>query len=228
MGFMAVLPVDGTRFGGPQKATDVPALARAPAPTFRCGVVPGDLAGGQPPGSDTGFDPLNRGPHDPRATSDRLRRLPQGGRPRRTNRPGGRLPQGQEARLPVADRLRRAGREDLQRATHAPLPEGGARSQARPFRGQFPATADRRLPLGGADARRDAGSGRRRLGAARSRRPARESDPVKAKELVYLLGLKPKPKSYGYAIAAYNLPREGRVEGAQWRHPGAPRAAPPR
>jgi len=50
---------------------------------------------------------------------------------------------------------------------------------------------------------------------------------VKARELVYLLGLKPKPKRYGYAIAAYNLPREGRVEVAQWLHPGASRAPPP-
>src|SRR2546422_7976980 len=134
--------------------------------------------------------------------------------------------QRQEARLPVAGRLRGAGREDPQRATTAPLPEGGARSRARPCRGQLPATADRRLPLGGADARRDAGSGRRRLGAARSRRPARESDPVKAKELVYLLGLKPKPKSYGYAIAAYNLPREGRGDGAPLLHPRGAPAAP--
>src|SRR2546426_11154712 len=110
-------------------ATDVPAMAFAPAPPRRSGARRGDLASGQPPGSDTGFDPHNRGPHDPRAAPDRLRRLPQGGRPRWTHRPGGRLPQGQEARLPAADRLRRVGREDLQRSAHAALPEGGARSK---------------------------------------------------------------------------------------------------
>jgi FkbM family methyltransferase len=46
-------------------------------------------------------------------------------------------------------------------------------------------------------------------------------DPVKAKEFVYLLGLKPKPKSYGFVIETHDLPREGRLDIARWSHPGA-------
>ena len=51
-------------------------------------------------------------------------------------------------------------------------------------------------------------------------------DLVKAKEFVYLLGLKPKPKTYGFVIEAHDLPREGRLDIARWAHPGAYRVAP--
>ena len=49
---------------------------------------------------------------------------------------------------------------------------------------------------------------------------------MKAKEFVYLLGLKPKPKTYGFVIEAHDLPREGRLDIARWAHPGAYRVAP--
>jgi FkbM family methyltransferase len=48
---------------------------------------------------------------------------------------------------------------------------------------------------------------------------------VKAKEFIYLLGLKPKPKSYGFVIETLDLPREGRLEVARWSHPGTYRVA---
>jgi len=50
---------------------------------------------------------------------------------------------------------------------------------------------------------------------------------VKVKEVFHLLGLKPKPKTFGFVIEAHELPKEGRVEVARWLHPGAYRAAPP-
>jgi FkbM family methyltransferase len=49
---------------------------------------------------------------------------------------------------------------------------------------------------------------------------------VRAKEFIYLLGLKPKPQTFGFVIEVHDLPREGRVEVARWLHPGASRAAP--
>lgn len=49
---------------------------------------------------------------------------------------------------------------------------------------------------------------------------------MKAKEFFYLLGLKPKPKTYGFVIEAHDLPREGRLDVARWAHPGAYRVAP--
>jgi FkbM family methyltransferase len=49
---------------------------------------------------------------------------------------------------------------------------------------------------------------------------------VKAKEFIYLLGLKPKPKTFGFVIEAHELPREGRLDVARWSHPGAYRVAP--
>lgn len=49
---------------------------------------------------------------------------------------------------------------------------------------------------------------------------------MKAKEFIYLLGLKPKPKTYGFVIEAHDLPREGRLEIARWSHPGAYRVGP--
>jgi len=49
--------------------------------------------------------------------------------------------------------------------------------------------------------------------------------PLKAKEFIYLLGLKPKPKAFGFVIETLDLPREGRIEVARWLHPGAYRVA---
>src|SRR3989442_6529137 len=49
---------------------------------------------------------------------------------------------------------------------------------------------------------------------------------LKAKEFIYLLGLKPKPRTFGFVIEAHDLPREGRIEVARWLHPGAYRVAP--
>ncbi|MEX0775145.1 MAG: FkbM family methyltransferase [Phycisphaeraceae bacterium] len=42
---------------------------------------------------------------------------------------------------------------------------------------------------------------------------------MKAKELAYLLGLKPKPRTYGYTVRRFELPKDGVVEYAQWSHP---------
>jgi FkbM family methyltransferase len=42
---------------------------------------------------------------------------------------------------------------------------------------------------------------------------------VKAKELFYLLGLRPKAQSYGCEIKTFDLGRDGRIEYAQWLHP---------
>src|SRR2546427_3721189 len=53
-----------------------------------------------------------------------------------------------------------------------------------------------------------------------------EGRQLKAKEFIYLLGLKPRPKTFGFVIEALDLPREGRIEVAQWLHPGAYRVAP--
>jgi FkbM family methyltransferase len=44
---------------------------------------------------------------------------------------------------------------------------------------------------------------------------------LKAKEFIYLLGLKPKPKTFGFVIEALDLTGEGRIEVARWLHPGA-------
>ena len=44
---------------------------------------------------------------------------------------------------------------------------------------------------------------------------------MKAKEFIYLLGLKPKPKTFGFVIEALDLTGEGRIEVARWLHPGA-------
>jgi FkbM family methyltransferase len=42
---------------------------------------------------------------------------------------------------------------------------------------------------------------------------------VKLKELPYLLGLQPGPKTYGYKLKTFDLSRDGLVEYAQWLHP---------
>ncbi len=49
---------------------------------------------------------------------------------------------------------------------------------------------------------------------------------LKVKEFIYLLGLKPKPQTFGFVIEAHDLTREGRVEVARWLHPGTYRIAP--
>ena len=48
--------------------------------------------------------------------------------------------------------------------------------------------------------------------------------PMKAKELLYLIGLKPKPKTYGFEEVILNLPKDGPVTFAQWLHPRNPPA----
>ena len=45
---------------------------------------------------------------------------------------------------------------------------------------------------------------------------------MKGKELLYLLGLRPKPRTYGHRVRVFELPDDGRVEYAQWLHPKEP------
>ncbi|HVA93378.1 MAG TPA: FkbM family methyltransferase [Candidatus Dormibacteraeota bacterium] len=47
----------------------------------------------------------------------------------------------------------------------------------------------------------------------------REDYEVKFKQLPYFLGLQPGPKSYGFKVKSFDLPRDGTVEYAQWLHP---------
>ena len=42
---------------------------------------------------------------------------------------------------------------------------------------------------------------------------------MKAKEIFYLLGLRPKPRTYGYEIRSHLLARDGEIRYAQWLHP---------
>jgi len=49
---------------------------------------------------------------------------------------------------------------------------------------------------------------------------------MKLKEFFFLLGLKPKPRRFGFTIEACELPRDGRVEFARWLHPHAYAIAP--
>ena len=42
---------------------------------------------------------------------------------------------------------------------------------------------------------------------------------MKAKEFFYLLGLRPKPRAYGYEIRSHILSRDGEIRYAQWLHP---------
>jgi len=42
---------------------------------------------------------------------------------------------------------------------------------------------------------------------------------MKLKALVHLLGLRPKPKTYPFEVRRFDLPKDGRVEYAQWLHP---------
>ena len=43
---------------------------------------------------------------------------------------------------------------------------------------------------------------------------------MKTNGLIYLLGVRPKPRTYGYEVRVLQLPKDGRVEYAQWLHPG--------
>jgi FkbM family methyltransferase len=49
---------------------------------------------------------------------------------------------------------------------------------------------------------------------------------VKLKEFLYLLGLRPRPRTYGHVIESHTLPTDGRIEVARWLHPGAYRTIP--
>jgi FkbM family methyltransferase len=42
---------------------------------------------------------------------------------------------------------------------------------------------------------------------------------VKTRELFYLLGFRPAPRTYGCEVVTFDLPRDGRVEYARWLHP---------
>jgi FkbM family methyltransferase len=43
---------------------------------------------------------------------------------------------------------------------------------------------------------------------------------MKLKDLPYVLGLRPAPKTYSSEIVTFQLPQDGRVEYARWLHPG--------
>lgn len=43
---------------------------------------------------------------------------------------------------------------------------------------------------------------------------------MKPRGLAYLLGLRPRLRTYGFEVRVFDLPKEGRVEYAQWLHPG--------
>jgi len=42
---------------------------------------------------------------------------------------------------------------------------------------------------------------------------------LKPRDLLYFLGIQPKPQTYGYEITTFDLPGEGRIQYAQWLHP---------
>lgn len=46
---------------------------------------------------------------------------------------------------------------------------------------------------------------------------------VKAKELLYAVGIRPRTRVYPFEIREFELPRDGRVQFAQWLHPSARR-----
>src|SRR5256884_7204715 len=99
-----------------------------------------------------------------------LGRLREGRHPRGPDRRGRGLPQSTEARLPAAHRLRRARREDLERADHAVLRQGRSRGEARPGGGELSTAPDREFLLGSPDARCGAGRRGHRAGAPGARR----------------------------------------------------------
>jgi FkbM family methyltransferase len=42
---------------------------------------------------------------------------------------------------------------------------------------------------------------------------------MKAKEWLYLLGIRPNPRTYGYEVRSFQLPADGEIQYAQWLHP---------
>jgi FkbM family methyltransferase len=46
-----------------------------------------------------------------------------------------------------------------------------------------------------------------------------QENEVKLKHVPYLLGRKPVPQTYGYKKLSFELPKEGKIEYAQWLHP---------
>ena len=42
---------------------------------------------------------------------------------------------------------------------------------------------------------------------------------MKLRELPYMFGLRPKPKTYPYEVKTFDLPKDGRIQYAQWLHP---------
>jgi FkbM family methyltransferase len=46
---------------------------------------------------------------------------------------------------------------------------------------------------------------------------------MKLRELIYLLGIRPTPRVYPYEVVTFELPRDGRVQYAQWLHPAESR-----
>jgi FkbM family methyltransferase len=42
---------------------------------------------------------------------------------------------------------------------------------------------------------------------------------MKAKEWLYLLGMRPKPRTYGFEVRSFHLPADGEIQYAQWLHP---------
>ena len=46
---------------------------------------------------------------------------------------------------------------------------------------------------------------------------------MKARELLYMLGVRPRPRSYATEIVTFRLPRDGEVRYARWLHPGESR-----
>lgn len=46
---------------------------------------------------------------------------------------------------------------------------------------------------------------------------------MRLKELGYILGIKPKPRTYGFEVNSFHMANEGKVDYAQWLHPGESR-----
>lgn len=42
---------------------------------------------------------------------------------------------------------------------------------------------------------------------------------MRVKDVLYMLGVRPRDRRYGYAVQRFDLPRDGAVEYAQWLHP---------
>jgi FkbM family methyltransferase len=46
---------------------------------------------------------------------------------------------------------------------------------------------------------------------------------MKPRELLYLLGIRPSPRTYPYEVMTFELPKDGQVQYAQWLHPAETR-----